>query len=101
ADGAVGDSIRRYLASSADSARTSAGPVPLGPSLDLLRLEIAPNPVVSGGEADFTLELRARGATKLAGLAVLVYSQLEMRIAILDLRTTEFPLAIAANETRT
>jgi hypothetical protein len=102
ADGATADSIRRYLASSADAAASVAsGPVRVGPSLDVLRFDLSPNPVTSGKQVDFTIEFLARAATKISELALLIYSPIEVRVAILDLRPIGFPLSLAANERRT
>ncbi|HWI19291.1 MAG TPA: ABC transporter ATP-binding protein [Vicinamibacterales bacterium] len=100
ADGAVGDSVRRYLTSSANAARTESGPIRVTPSLDLLRFELSPNPVTSGDAVNFDLELSARDATKISVLTLLIYSPLEVRLAILDLRSIGFPIAMAAGETR-
>ena len=101
ADGLTAETIRSYLASSASSTTTAHGPVRLGPSLDLVRFELSPNPVVSGGAVDFTIELTARAPVKVTDFALLIHSVLEVRVAILDLRPIGFPLAFAANERRT
>jgi lipopolysaccharide transport system ATP-binding protein len=101
ADGTAADGIRRYLASSASSAATSTGPLQIDPALDVLRFELSPNPVTSGGQVEFTIDLSARSATKVTDLALLIYSPLEVRVAILDLRPVGFPLALAAGERRT
>lgn len=100
ADGPVGDSVRRYLSSSANAARTGSGPLRVTPSLDLVRFELSPNPVTSGGPVDFDIELSARESTKISELTLLVYSPLEVRLAIVDLRSIGFPIAMAAGETR-
>ena len=101
ADGATAETIRSYLSSSASAAAAANGPVRLGPSLDLVRFELSPNPVVSGAPVDFTIELMARSATKLTDFALLIHSPLEVRVAIVDLRPSGFPLEFAANERRT
>jgi len=101
ADGVTADSIRHYLASSTDAAGISGEPVRLGEALDLLRFDLSPNPVTSGGPVEFTIELLARAATRITDLALLIYSPIEVRLAILDLRPIGFPLSIAANERRT
>ena len=101
ADGTAADSIRRYLASSSDRSATSNGPLSLGPALDLLRFELSPNPVTSGGPVDFTIEFQARSATRISELALMIYSPLEVRVGLVDLRPSGFPLALAANERRT
>ena len=101
ADGVTADTIRSYLASSGSAATAAHGPVRLGPTLDLVRFELSPNPVVSGGAVDFTIEFMARSAIKITDFALLIYSPLEVRVAIVDLRPIGFPLAFAANERRT
>ena len=100
-DGVTADTIRSYLASSAAAATAAQGPVHLGPSLDLVRFELSPNPVTSGGRVEFTLEFLASAAIKVTDLALLIYSPLEVRLAILDLRSIGFPLSLALNERRT
>ncbi len=99
-DGPVGESIMRYLATSANRAQAKAQPVGVGPALEVRRFELSPNPVTSGGRVDFTIELHAREATKVGHLALLFYSTIEVRIAILDLRPMGFPLALSANESK-
>ena len=100
ADGSVGDSVRRYLSSAVNAARTGSGPIRVTPALDLLRFELSPNPVTSGAPVDFDLELSAREATKISELTLLIYSPLEVRLAILDLRSVGFPIAMASGESR-
>ena len=101
ADGVTADSIRRYLASSSDATGMGGGPIHLGAALDLVRFELSPNPVTSGMKVDFTLEFLAHEATRISDLALLIYSPIEVRLAILDLRPIGFPLSLAANERRT
>lgn len=100
ADGPVGASVRSYLSSSANAPRAGSGPLRITPSLDLPRFELSPNPVTSGDPVDFDIELTAREATKISEFALLVYSQLEVRLAIVDLRSVGLPIAMAAGETR-
>lgn len=101
ADGVTADSIRSYLASSVDAAAVTSGPISLGASLEVSRFEFSPNPVTSGGPVDFTIEFHAHSTARISELALLIYSSLEARVAVLDLRSSEFPLALAANERRT
>ena len=62
------------------------GPVKLGPVLELTRFKFNPNPAVSGQPVEFTLELNASARVRLAEMAILIYSNLGVRVAILDLR---------------
>jgi len=57
-----------------------------GLDVQLTRLEFSPSIVVSKSNTDFVVELRASRAVKISALAILVYSPLGERIAILDLR---------------
>lgn len=101
ADGETADSIRRYLASSTDAAATPTGPLQIDASLDLLQFVLSPNPVTSGQPIDFTIEFQAREAAKILALTLLIYSPVEVRVAIVDLRPSGFPLTLAAGERRT
>ncbi|MBI3582509.1 MAG: ABC transporter ATP-binding protein [Nitrospinae bacterium] len=58
----------------------------LGVNLQLRRFEFSPNPVESGSEQEFLLELWSDKPMRIEGLTILVYSSLGIRIAILDLR---------------
>jgi lipopolysaccharide transport system ATP-binding protein len=62
------------------------GLVKLGPVLELTRFKFNPNPAVSGQPVEFTLELRADARIRLNEMAILIYSNLGARVAVLDLR---------------
>lgn len=100
-DGRVDEGVSRYLAGSRDPAAAAAGlDVAMGPSLTLRSFELSPNPVESGTTAQFQLSFAAARATRINELAVLIYSSQEVRVAILDLRSSGLPLPLAAGETR-
>ena len=101
ADGPVGAAITRYLATSVNGSRVSGHePVHVGPALNLRRFELTPNPVTSGQPVDFTMEFHAADAVRISHLALLVYSPLEVRLAIVDLRPFGLPMPLAAGETK-
>jgi len=85
--GPVESLIADYLqeAQTGDSTALT-GPVKLGPALKLLRFRFNPNPVVSGQPVDFELELAASATVRLNEMALLIFSNLGARVAILDLR---------------
>jgi lipopolysaccharide transport system ATP-binding protein len=64
----------------------SGKPISLGEDLQLRKLEFTPNPVVSGSAVEFQVELRSSKTTRIDELALLIYSSLGRRVAVLDLR---------------
>jgi lipopolysaccharide transport system ATP-binding protein len=85
--GEVTDQITSYLkVGLINSKITRDWAVKCGSDLQLTHLEFSPNLVVSRSNADFVVELRASRALKISALAILVYSALGERVAILDLR---------------
>jgi len=64
------------------------GPIKLGPELTLVCLRFNPNPVVSNQPADFFFEFATppKVNIRLNDMAILVYSSLGVRVAVLDLR---------------
>lgn len=101
-DGSVEEGIGRYLAHSAKAPGVLAGQaVKLGPSLELRRFELSPNPVESGAPLAFSLGFTALQPAKISELALLIYSQQEVRVAIVDLRGPSLPVSIAAGESWT
>jgi lipopolysaccharide transport system ATP-binding protein len=76
----------------------SSGPLALGEGLELLALELSPNPLTSGGPVRFRLELRARSATRTAELAMLLQSAAGGRVAVLDFRGCGVPRTLAAGD---
>ncbi len=96
--GGADEMVGQYLLeASRGEARTLAGGITLG-ELQLLRFELAPNPVDSGQSLEFLVELRAAQSVRLRELAVLVHSADGSRIAILDLRGCGLPASLEAGE---
>jgi lipopolysaccharide transport system ATP-binding protein len=69
----------------------------LGNSIELRRISVTPNPVSSGGAIELSLTLGATTPVKLGEVAVLVYSSLETRVAVVDLRSANLPARLDAN----
>ena len=86
-DGDVQEQINAYLGE-IKQPTTGSGmeAVPLGKVIELRELDFTPNPVTSGQDLKFSVELGAKDKTSLSELAVLIYSVFGARIAILDLR---------------
>ena len=94
AAGPTSDVVAAYLHGAQRVARSLAAPVPLGPHLQVLRYEVAPNPIVSGGTLRFSVTLGATADVKLGEVALLVYSPFETRVAVVDLRSAGLPAAV-------
>ncbi len=100
-EGPVSEVVNAYLRSGEQPTTALPGqPLRAAPSLDLLRFDLSPNPLTSGGRLNFDLAFRAREATTISELALLIYSPLEVRVAILDLRPFGCPIALAAGDTQ-
>lgn len=88
--GAVANEIASYLASTkSHSAITRESQIKCGPDVEVSRFEFFPHPVERKKSATFVLELLARRSLNVSSLAILIYSALGERIAILDLRKKE------------
>ncbi|MEQ8994939.1 MAG: ABC transporter ATP-binding protein [Coleofasciculus sp. B1-GNL1-01] len=88
--GAVSDQIELYLNSFQDQSKiTSNNPIQLGENLELQRLAISPNPVVSGEPVEFVLEFWSSKATQLDEAALLIHSVTGIRVALLNLKTND------------
>ena len=70
----------------------------LGNSIELRRISVTPNPVASGGAMEISITLGAKTPVKLGEVAVLVYSSLETRVAVVDLRSANLPARLDASE---
>jgi lipopolysaccharide transport system ATP-binding protein len=94
-DGDVQEQINAYLGE-IKQPTTGSGmeAVPLGKVIELRELDFTPNPVTSGQDLKFSVELGARHKTNLSELAVLIYSVFGARIAILDLRRPDGQMSI-------
>jgi hypothetical protein len=62
---------------------------------------VTPNPVESGRDVTFRMTFAARQPARLNEAALLFYSSQEVRVAIVDLRSSGLPLPVAAGEART
>jgi lipopolysaccharide transport system ATP-binding protein len=85
--GGVKDVIEAYLLSNSRSGRVCEQRR-LSPTLTLDLLSIESNAIVSGASLTYLLQLSSVEPVELAEIAILLYSGLGTRIAILDLRTT-------------
>jgi len=86
--GGVTEQIESYLnARSTNTKIVRNSTVQCGPDVELTRFELSPSTVATKSNIDFYLELMSSRAVNIRGLAILVYSTLGERIAILDLRS--------------
>lgn len=85
-DGPVTDGIHRYLTQAAGSSAASTPVVRLGRALTLEELALTPNPVASGEGLRLSIRCGASEPVRVSELAVLVLSQQETRVAVVDLR---------------
>ena len=99
-DGVPATSIATYLSGATPTvAPRLREPVSLGSALELTRFEITPNPLTSGESARFAIEMRARETARIGELALLLFSAQEMRVGIVDLRSSGLPALVAVGET--
>ncbi|MCX8157193.1 MAG: ABC transporter ATP-binding protein [Verrucomicrobiae bacterium] len=85
--GPVEEQVARYLDEMRQHHKEDARlHVVLGPSLVLERLVMTPNPVVSGQEVSFEVEIKAAQAARLTDFQLLLFSALGVRVAMVDLR---------------
>ena len=98
AEGATSTVIASYLQGARPVDDGSSRPRPIGQSLEARRVAITPNPVESGGAAELTVTLRATAPVKLGEVAVLFYSSLETRVAVIDLRSARLPARLDNDE---
>jgi hypothetical protein len=85
--------ISKYLQGASPVDNASGRPRRLGRSIDIGRLTITPNPVGSGGAMEVAITLSAIEPVKIGEVAVLFYSSLETRVAVIDLRAANLPAA--------
>ncbi len=96
-DGGVDDCVNHYLTKALTHRGIRPGePTFLGPSLELQRFDVFPNPIESGTRLDCSLTFGARAPTRITELALLFYSSQEVRVAIVDMRSPSTPASIAA-----
>jgi lipopolysaccharide transport system ATP-binding protein len=102
ADGDPVESIAAYLShGAAVTLPRLREPVALGQSLQLVGFELTPNPLSSGQSLRFSLEMKAEHAARIGELAVLFFSSQEMRVGIVDLRSSGLPASVRAGESWT
>ena len=90
--GDVSEQIHHYL--NTDRINFNIFPnksMPLGPDLQLRKIELSPNPVLSMGEQNFDLELWSSRPARIESIAMLIYSSFGIRVAVLDLRSHNSP----------
>jgi lipopolysaccharide transport system ATP-binding protein len=60
--------------------------IKISPTLDLLGLDVVPDPVISGQPVRFILELASSVPARLTEVAILIFSANGIRVAVIDLR---------------
>ena len=98
ASGPTAEVIPKYLQDAHAVDRDLDRPVPLGTTLEIRGFRLTPNPVISGDPLQFSLVIAATAAVKLAEVAVLLYSALETRVAVIDLRSAGLPIRLEAGQ---
>jgi len=98
AEGATQAVIGKYLQGARPVDEVVDRPRMLGESIELRRFSVTPNPVASGGAIELSMTIGATAPVKLGEIAVLIYSSLETRVAIIDLRSANLPARLDANE---
>jgi lipopolysaccharide transport system ATP-binding protein len=94
--GNVNDEVDKYLNSEEERDRIeSHHEYKLGSNLILKKFEFSPNPVISGRSQNFNLVVESISTEIIDSIVLLIYSRLGIRIAILDLRTKNYPLRVA------
>jgi lipopolysaccharide transport system ATP-binding protein len=99
---AIGSStevIHRYLSEKENLWTGDRGSVRLGPDLEVLDIGFRPGLFAEEGSATFRVHLRTSANVAIEGLCGLVYSALDTRVAIIDLRVESgFPRLQAGQE---
>jgi lipopolysaccharide transport system ATP-binding protein len=97
AQGPAQEVVARYLQGAHAVDRSLAQPVRLGSHLVVAAFELTPNPVTSGAELRFTLTLESDASVRVGEVALLFYSSLETRVAVIDLRSAGLPVRLERN----
>jgi lipopolysaccharide transport system ATP-binding protein len=99
--GYVEEEIDNYLNAYQNQADTKNSLLYLSQSLVLKKLEISPNPVVSGSPLTLLMQLWSSQPTCIDELVILIYSSVGVRVAILDLRqaNTSYKLTASSDYT--
>jgi lipopolysaccharide transport system ATP-binding protein len=93
--GDVRGQVEDYLSSIQQVSEVTFGKsVAIGPNLTLRRFEFLPNPIASGDNLDFKIEIVAKQADRIDSLVVLLHSPLGQRVAIIDLRSAACPFIL-------
>lgn len=85
--GEVLEQVESYLNSNREGMELDPNaPIYLGPDLQLRKFDFIPNPVQSKAPLEFIIELCSARRVRFYELAVLIYTSLGVRVAVLDLR---------------
>jgi lipopolysaccharide transport system ATP-binding protein len=96
AQGGAKEQIEHYLNSIEEVSKVKSGDsAAMGPNLTLRKFEFLPNPVTSGDQQEFTLEIASKQADRIDSLVILIYAALGYRVAIIDLRPAGCPFLLA------
>jgi lipopolysaccharide transport system ATP-binding protein len=91
--------VQEYLSDTgASTGRKFSKPVLLGESLVLENFEFSPNPVESGQSVRFSLVFRSSRSITFRGLVMLIDSAQSARVALVDLRSLEFPRTLSPGQ---
>jgi hypothetical protein len=90
--------VGAYLREADHRLRAGAEDLRLGPDLELQGLRFHPQALPSGGATTAEVRLRATADTSVEGLCVLVFSQRDTRVAVIDLRAASGPYRLAAGQ---
>jgi lipopolysaccharide transport system ATP-binding protein len=83
---------------STSSSRRLSQPKPMGTSLILLAYEFGPVPIESGGRLSFRVHIRAKQASVISEVSLILSTIQGLRLAIVDLRMLGLPTALQAGE---
>lgn len=70
----------------------------LSSTLKLKKLNFNPNPLISSDSVKFEIQIDAQETTNVSDLQILIYSPMGVRAASMDLRASDKPYRIEANE---
>ena len=89
--------IKRYLSSIVPS-KVQEQRLQVGDGLTIVTAAFSPNPVESGSDVRFSLQMLANSSVKLNEISLLLHSVDGIRVAIVDLRPIGFPLSMRSGE---
>jgi lipopolysaccharide transport system ATP-binding protein len=96
-DGDPKEEIQSYLSSSVIG-QVEPKRLDLGGDINIVNLSLSPNPVESGKDLNFKLDLIANCALRLSEAAFILYAVEGPRVGIVDLRPAGFPFLMQAGE---